>query len=46
MNTTWAAVKIGPTAQEMFITAKITFLHVVIHSSNIWLSYIHSRLKK
>ena len=32
------------TAQVVVITARITFIHVFIRSSNIWLSYILSRL--
>ena len=28
----------------MYITARITFIHAFIHSSNIWLSYILNRL--
>ena len=32
------------TAQVVHITARITFIHVFIHHSNIWLSYILSCL--
>ena len=32
------------TAQVVFITARITFIHVFIRSSKRWFSYIHSRL--
>ena len=32
------------TAQVVYITASITFIHVFICSSNIWLSYILSRI--
>ena len=34
------------TAEVVFITVKIAFVHVFIRSSNIWLSYIHSCLLK
>ena len=36
--------KIFTTAQVVHITARITFIHVFIRSSNIWLSYILNRL--
>ena len=50
INTTWAVVKIRP-AQVVFIRTLLEHyyedrfhIHVFICSSDIWLSYIHSRL--
>ena len=41
----WIADKdVNKSAQVVHITARITFIHVFIRSSNIWLSYILSRL--